>query len=79
MKAVEFVEFWAELKNGLIRIPEEIIADLGDKFRAKVMIETRESKIIKGTGIAKKRKFSPFLKLKGFKFDRDEASERLSK
>lgn len=54
----EFVLFLAELKNGCIRIPEEIVADLGDKFRVRVMIEIRESKIIKGTGVAKKRRFS---------------------
>ncbi len=75
MKAIELVEFWAELKNGLIRIPEELIAELGNKLRVKVMIERSESKIIKGTGSAKKRKFSPFLKVKGFKFDREEANE----
>ncbi len=71
MRAIEFV---ANAEDGVIKIPKEYQAQLGDKFRVIILQDEKFSETKK---TRKKRTFDAVrITTKDLKFDRDEANER---
>jgi len=72
---MEAIEFVTKIEKGKIKVPEKYLDVLGKECRVILLVEKGETKAEK---IAKKKKeFSAFkVKIKGLKFDRDEANER---
>ncbi len=71
MRAIEFV---ANVEDGVIKVPKEYQAQLGDNFRVIILQEETPTESKKPR---KKRSLTAFrTTTKDLKFDRDEANER---
>ena len=71
------VEFEATIKNGIVHIPKEY-KDLQEKRKVRFLIMyDRDDEYKTNTRQGKKEMSAISIDTRGFKFDRDEAHERL--
>lgn len=75
---MEAIEFVAQEKDGIIKLPKKYHGILKAKFRVIILVDTSDEEPLKGAKLKKELPQLDFmqLKTKGFKFSREEANER---